>query len=69
MRRRRGRRGHKRTETAVLSSSKASPVTLTVLEELQRSEEQVQTSAAPFLRHLLLPSSQQPRNNTTASRQ
>ena len=64
------RRGHKRTETAVVNISRASPVTLTVLlEELQRSEEQVQTSAAPFFRHLLLPSSQQPRNNTTARTQ
>lgn len=32
---------------------------------LHRSWEQVHTSAAPFCRHLLLPSSQQPRNNTT----
>ena len=32
---------------------------------LHRSWEQVHTSAAPFFRHLLLPSSQQPRNNTT----
>ena len=34
---------------------------------LHRSWEHVHTSAAPFFRHLLLPSSQQPRNNTTAS--
>ena len=32
---------------------------------LHRSWEQVHTSAAPFFRHLLLPSSQQPRSNTT----
>ena len=44
-------------------------VVTVLVEELQRSLEQVQTSAAPFLRHLLLPSNQQPRNSTTATKQ
>lgn len=36
-----------------------------VLPELHKSLLHVQTSAAPFLRHLLVPSSQHPRSNTT----
>ena len=32
---------------------------------LHRSLEHVHTSAAPFLRHLLVPSNQHPRNRTT----
>ena len=50
-----------------MASNKAGLAALVLDERLQRSVEQVHTSAAPFFRHLLVPSSQQPLSSTTAT--
>ena len=56
-------------KTAVaMASNKAGLAALVLDERLQRSVEQVHTSAAPFFRHLLVPSSQQPRSSTTENK-
>ena len=56
--------------TAVaMASNKAGLAALVLDERLQRSVEQVHTSAAPFFRHLLVPSSQQPLSSTTATKE